>query len=163
SAASLGAHMLLLGGLTAADASTGSILVAGAGGAHQIGSLPSARHDTSAVRIDGSVYLFGGGTATSQLDEILRVDPATGGTSLAGPRRRRTPLRRRSAASPTWSAGVASLSACRRRASSRSSSQRAAFAPRARCRPRARTSLRPLSVAGSWSPADAGRVGRSRR
>src|SRR5438067_11688835 len=59
SSASLGAHVLLLGGLTGADASTGAILLAGAGGAHQIGSLPSARHDTAAARIGGSVYLFG--------------------------------------------------------------------------------------------------------
>jgi YVTN family beta-propeller protein len=83
SAAAGSGRVLLLGGLTAADASTDSILRARSGGALPFGTLPSARHDTAAVRIGADAYVFGGGTATSQLDEIVRVDPS-GRTSLAG-------------------------------------------------------------------------------
>ncbi len=77
-----GGRGLLLGGLTAADQSTDQILVAGARGARVIGRLPSARHDTAAVAIGRFAYVFGGGTASSQLDDIVRVDPATGGATL---------------------------------------------------------------------------------
>jgi YVTN family beta-propeller protein len=81
-AAGLG-RVLLLGGLTAADASTDAILGARADGARPLGTLPSARHDTAAVRIGADAYVFGGGTATSELDEIVRVDPS-GRSSVAG-------------------------------------------------------------------------------
>ncbi len=85
SSASLGGgRVLLLGGLTAADASADSIIVATASGARSLGRLPSARHDTAAVRIGRFVYLFGGGNATSQLDDIVRVDPTSGRSSLIG-------------------------------------------------------------------------------
>jgi YVTN family beta-propeller protein len=83
SAAAGSGRVLLLGGLTAADASTDSILRARSGGALPVGTLPSARHDTAAVRIGADAYVFGGGTATSQLDEIVRVDPS-GLSSPAG-------------------------------------------------------------------------------
>jgi YVTN family beta-propeller protein len=84
SAAVVGSRLFLLGGLTAADASTADVLLASPSGARVIGALPSARHDTAAAAIGGSVYLFGGGTATSQLDEIVRIDPRTGRTALVG-------------------------------------------------------------------------------
>jgi YVTN family beta-propeller protein len=73
---------LLLGGLTAADQSTDEILRAGARGARVIGHLPSARHDTAAVTLGRYAYVFGGGTPTSQLDEIVRVDPVSGAASV---------------------------------------------------------------------------------
>jgi YVTN family beta-propeller protein len=76
-------RLLLLGGLTAADASTDAILAARPGGARRIGALPSARHDTAAVMIGADTYVFGGGTATSQLSEIVHVDPS-GRSTVAG-------------------------------------------------------------------------------
>jgi YVTN family beta-propeller protein len=79
-----GAGSLLLGGLTAADTSSSSILYVTGRGDRPRGTLPSARHDTAAVRIGGAVYLFGGGDGTNQLDEILRIDPATGRVTVAG-------------------------------------------------------------------------------
>jgi YVTN family beta-propeller protein len=84
SAALGGGRVLLLGGLTAADASSGSVIAASASGARVLGQLPSARHDTSAARIGRFVYLFGGGNATTQLGDILRVDPSSGQSSLVG-------------------------------------------------------------------------------
>ena len=84
-AASLHSHgALLLGGLTAADTSTDTILIAGARGAHRQGVLPVALHDSAAVAIGGSIYLFGGGTGSKQLNTIVRVDPASGATANAG-------------------------------------------------------------------------------
>jgi YVTN family beta-propeller protein len=82
SAALGGGRVLLLGGLTAADSSSDSIIVATSNSDNLLGRLPSARHDTSAVRLGRFVYLFGGGTATAQLDDIVRVDPASGRSSL---------------------------------------------------------------------------------
>ena len=75
---------MLLGGLTAADTSTATILVASARGASRLGRLPTALHDSAAVRLGGAVYLFGGGNGVSQLDTIVRVDPASGATADAG-------------------------------------------------------------------------------
>ena len=37
------------------------------------GSLPSVRHDAAAVELGGATYVFGGGDATHQLDEIVKV------------------------------------------------------------------------------------------
>jgi YVTN family beta-propeller protein len=42
-------------------------------GGRVTGNVPTARHDAAAARLGGSVYLFGGGNGTSQLDQILRV------------------------------------------------------------------------------------------
>ena len=36
------------------------------------------------MQIGRSVYLFGGGTATTQLDTILMIDPRTGAAQAAG-------------------------------------------------------------------------------
>jgi YVTN family beta-propeller protein len=72
---------MLLGGLTAADTSRTDIRTAGPGADRPAGQLPTALHDTAAVRLGGAVYLFGGGTgAGTQSDEILRI-PLTGGTA----------------------------------------------------------------------------------
>ena len=79
-----GGRALLLGGLTAADASSDSVIVASASGARLLSRLPSARHDTSAARIGRFVYLFGGGNATAQLGDILQVDPSSGQSTLVG-------------------------------------------------------------------------------
>jgi len=73
-----GRHVLLLGGLTAADVSSSSIVVASGRGAHREGRLPAAIHDAAAVRLGERVYLFGGGTGTAQLDTIVGVDPSSG-------------------------------------------------------------------------------------
>jgi len=77
-------RVILLGGLTAADGSTDSVLVADASGAREVGRLPSARHDTAAAVLGRFAYVFGGGTATSQLDEIVRIDPANGRAMIVG-------------------------------------------------------------------------------
>ena len=77
-----GGRALLLGGLTAADQSTDQIIVASVREARVIGHLPSARHDTAAVAIGPFAYAFGGGTASSQLDDIVRVNPASGAAAL---------------------------------------------------------------------------------
>ena len=79
-----GGRAMLLGGLTAQDTSTNTILVARAGGAGQRGRLPGALHDAAAVRLGRAVYLFGGGNGLSQLDSIVRVDPVSGATADAG-------------------------------------------------------------------------------
>ena len=47
------------------------------------GSLPGVRHDAAAVSLGGSAYVFGGGNGPSQLDEIVKVDPA-GRASVVG-------------------------------------------------------------------------------
>ncbi|MGB2953137.1 MAG: YncE family protein [Gaiellaceae bacterium] len=75
---------ILLGGLTAQDTSTDTVLVASAGGAHRLGRLPAAVHDAAAVRLGGAVYLFGGGSGVRQTDAIVRVDAGSGATATAG-------------------------------------------------------------------------------
>jgi DNA-binding beta-propeller fold protein YncE len=77
-----GQRVLLLGGLTAADSSTDQVVAAGFHSARVLGRLPSARHDTAAAALGGSVYVFGGGDATSQLADVVRVDPSTGASSV---------------------------------------------------------------------------------
>jgi DNA-binding beta-propeller fold protein YncE len=76
-------HVLLLGGLNAADSSTDTVFIAGAAGGRRLGRLPNALHDSAATRLGSSIYLFGGGTASSQLDQIVRVD-AAGRAFVAG-------------------------------------------------------------------------------
>jgi YVTN family beta-propeller protein len=76
---------MLLGGLTAADTSSADILVATRGGDRAAGRLPTAVHDTAAVRLGRAAYLFGGGTAANtQSDEIVRVPAAGGGAGVVG-------------------------------------------------------------------------------
>lgn len=72
---------MLLGGLTAADSSRTDIRIAGPTGDRAAGRLPTALHDTAAVRLGRAVYLFGGGTGSNtQSDQILRV-PLAGGAA----------------------------------------------------------------------------------
>ncbi len=82
--AAVGTRAILLGGLTAADTSSDAIVSATASGSRVIGRLPSARHDTAAATLGGSVYLFGGGNGVAQLDDIVRVEPATGQATVIG-------------------------------------------------------------------------------
>jgi YVTN family beta-propeller protein len=84
SPAAVGTRMILAGGLTSADTSSDGIVSADTTSAHTIGRLPSPRHDTAAAALGGSVYVFGGGNGTSQLDEIVRVDPASGTSTVVG-------------------------------------------------------------------------------
>jgi YVTN family beta-propeller protein len=75
---------LLIGGLTAADVSTGDIVRVGSTGSRRIGGLVPALHDAAAAQLPGGVFLFGGGDGVRQHDTIVKVDPATGSTSVAG-------------------------------------------------------------------------------
>ncbi len=83
SAAVVRNRLVLAGGLTSADTSAPSILVADRRRATTLGSLPSKRHDTAAAAIGGFVYVFGGGDLGS-IDEIVRVDPAAGSAGVVG-------------------------------------------------------------------------------
>jgi DNA-binding beta-propeller fold protein YncE len=71
-------RILLLGGLNSSDTSTADVRTIAGGRLRTIGRLPSVFHDGAAVRIGSNVYEFGGGDGIRQLDQILRVDPATG-------------------------------------------------------------------------------------
>ena len=72
-AAPSGSGAVLAGGLNSADASVGDVLFVSSGREAARGSLPSARHDAAAVAIGGATYVFGGGDATHQLNEIVKV------------------------------------------------------------------------------------------
>ncbi|MFL5961480.1 MAG: hypothetical protein ACJ757_01105 [Gaiellaceae bacterium] len=82
--ATSGGSVLLLGGLNSADVSVGSVVSAGFHGARVVGGLPSVRHDTAAAAIGNAVYVFGGGNGPSQLNDIVRVDRASGRSALVG-------------------------------------------------------------------------------
>jgi YVTN family beta-propeller protein len=77
-------RLILAGGLTSADTSSDAIVATGRTAARTIGRLPSARHDTAAASLGGRVYVFGGGDGTSQLADIVRVDPHSGASSVVG-------------------------------------------------------------------------------
>src|SRR6476646_2942049 len=77
-------RVALLGGLTAGDASTDSVLVVDRRGGRRRGVLPAAVHDAAAARIGGHVYLFGGGDGVRQHVEIVSVDPRTGSAKIVG-------------------------------------------------------------------------------
>ena len=47
------------------------------------GTLPGPQHDAQAAALGGKVYVFGGGD-TTELDHILRYDPASGAVSQVG-------------------------------------------------------------------------------
>jgi YVTN family beta-propeller protein len=75
---------VLLGGLTPADISSNEIVTATRAGSQRIGRIPTALHDSAAVKIGGRTYLFGGGTGVSEIDTILMVDPRTGAAQAIG-------------------------------------------------------------------------------
>ncbi len=83
-ATTFGGGAVLLGGLTAADTSRDDIVTVTRAGSRRVGRLPTALHDSAAVALGRLVYLFGGGTATAQIDTIVRVDPATGAAEAIG-------------------------------------------------------------------------------
>ena len=76
---------LLLGGLTAADTSTASVLRATATGARAAGQLPAAVHDAAAATLAARTYLFGGGNGVAQLDGIVRIPAGTQAGRLPAP------------------------------------------------------------------------------
>jgi YVTN family beta-propeller protein len=75
---------VLLGGLTPSDVSTDEIVTATRAGSQRVGRIPTSLHDSAAVTIGRSTYLFGGGTGVSELDTILMVDPRTGAAQAVG-------------------------------------------------------------------------------
>jgi YVTN family beta-propeller protein len=83
-AAQFGGGAVLLGGLTASDASTAEIVTVNRAGGRRVGRLPGALHDAAAATIGRLTYLFGGGNGIAQLDGILMVDPRQGATQQVG-------------------------------------------------------------------------------
>ena len=76
-------RVVLLGGLTSADTSKTDIRVISRGRDTALGTLPFPVHDSAAVRLGSSVYLFGGGN-TVQLDQIVAVDPEARSVRVVG-------------------------------------------------------------------------------
>ncbi|MDX6600118.1 MAG: hypothetical protein QOE87_4005 [Gaiellales bacterium] len=83
-AAVVGSSVVLAGGLTAQDTSTGDVIVVHGGTARRGRSLPSRQHDAPAAALGNSVYVFGGGDGIRQLDHVLRIDLTSGQVSAAG-------------------------------------------------------------------------------
>jgi YVTN family beta-propeller protein len=75
---------VLLGGLTPSDVSSDEIVTATRAGSQRVGRIPTALHDSAAVTIGRSTYLFGGGTGVSELDTILMIDPRIGAAQAVG-------------------------------------------------------------------------------
>ncbi|HST17381.1 MAG TPA: beta-propeller fold lactonase family protein [Gaiellaceae bacterium] len=67
--------MILAGGLTAADVSTGAVELVRADGV--VTPLPQELHDSTAAALGKAVYLFGGGNGIAQLDAIVRIAPGS--------------------------------------------------------------------------------------
>jgi len=76
-------RFVLLGGLDSADVSAAGIEVASRRAVLHSYTLAVAQHDAQAAAINGNVYVFGGGSL-SELDHILRFDPATGSVDQVG-------------------------------------------------------------------------------
>ena len=76
--------VVLIGGLTPSDVSSNEIVTATRAGSRLVGRIPTALHDSAAVRIGANAYLFGGGTGAAQIDTILMVDPRTGAAQVVG-------------------------------------------------------------------------------
>jgi DNA-binding beta-propeller fold protein YncE len=74
----VGNGVALLGGLSAADTSTDTILRANASGARLTGHLPTPVHDAAAATLGGRVYLFGGGDV-SQFADIVQAPSSPAG------------------------------------------------------------------------------------
>ena len=79
-----GGRYELLGGLNDADVSVAGIE---SGDLHGVttaaATMPEAQHDAQAATLAGAVYVFGGGSA-SELDHIVRFDPASGAVTTVG-------------------------------------------------------------------------------
>jgi len=76
-------HVVLLGGLTAADSSTGAVTELRAGRVQRLSRLPGVQHDAQAAALGGAVFVFGGGDR-QQYGHILRYDPASAAVTRAG-------------------------------------------------------------------------------
>lgn len=76
-------NFLLIGGINQAGASTADILRVSVNGATRMGSLAAPLHDATASLLAQSAYLLGGGVIASY-PSIVRIDPASGTTALAG-------------------------------------------------------------------------------
>jgi outer membrane protein assembly factor BamB len=74
---------VLLGGLDASGSSRTGIETLSRGQVIPLAHLKTPLHDAAAVAIGRSVYLFGGGQASSEAG-IVRLDPRTGVTEAAG-------------------------------------------------------------------------------
>src|SRR5262249_38830093 len=71
-----GGRLLVLGGLVGGSSSD-EILAGPPSRLVRVGSLPAPTHDDAAVRLGRSVYLLGGGQASSS-DAVVRVSPGGG-------------------------------------------------------------------------------------
>ncbi len=74
----------LLGGLDPSATSRPNIERLRSGEATALGTLQAPVHDAAAVSIGSDVYLFGGGSESSSVSSIIRVDPNTGRSQPAG-------------------------------------------------------------------------------
>ncbi len=83
SAVLAGTRFALLGGLDAADVSSAGIEVADPHRLLSTARLPLAQHDAQGAALNGKVYVFGGGSF-SELDHIIRFDPASGTVQTVG-------------------------------------------------------------------------------
>ena len=82
-AALSGSQFMLAGGLSAADTSTSEVDIADLHRIVHSGTLPGAQHDAGAAGLPQGGYVFGGGNLT-ELDHILKVDPASASVTTAG-------------------------------------------------------------------------------
>lgn len=76
-------HFVLIGGLSAADTSTGEVYTGDLRHVTQTATLAAPQHDAQAATLAGRVYAFGGGSF-SELDHIISFDPATSTVSTVG-------------------------------------------------------------------------------
>lgn len=74
----------LLGGLDSRDTSRTSIQRLQSGQVTSLQALQAPVHDAAAVALGPNVYLFGGGSESSSVSSIVRVDPNTGQSQPAG-------------------------------------------------------------------------------
>jgi DNA-binding beta-propeller fold protein YncE/N-acetylneuraminic acid mutarotase len=70
-----GDGLLMMGGLSAADASVADIVRVSDGGSRIVGRLPVALHDAAAATADGRTLFIGGGNAGAGSAQVLRVTP----------------------------------------------------------------------------------------
>jgi N-acetylneuraminic acid mutarotase len=76
-------HFILIGGLSAADASTSEVYVGNLEHVSQAATLGIAQHDAQGAALDGKVYVFGGGSF-SELDHIFSFDPKSSALATVG-------------------------------------------------------------------------------